>query len=59
MHKKLLSIMACPVCKGKLAFRRRSQELVCEKDQLAFPVRNGCPVLLVSDARQLNPLKKP
>lgn len=53
MKKKLRSVLACPVCKGELSYRPRMKELVCEKDKLAFPLRNGVPVLLVSDARRL------
>ena len=51
MNKKLLSILVCPQCKGPLRYLSRQKELVCEHDQLAYPVRNGFPVLLVSDAR--------
>lgn len=53
MKKKLQSILACPVCKGDLSYQPRTKELVCKKDKLAFPVRHGVPVLLVSDARRL------
>ena len=56
MKKKLKSILVCPVCKGALTsksklFASQPDELICENDKLAFPVRNGVPVLLVSDAR--------
>jgi len=51
MKKKLISILVCPLCKGPLQERSRDKELICEKDGLAFPVRNGIPVLLRSDAR--------
>jgi len=54
MNKKFLSIIVCPLCKGELIFVRKHKELVCEKDRLAFPVRNGFPVLLVADARQVD-----
>jgi len=53
MNKKLLSIIVCPQCKGKLRFQRKTKEFICDTDALAFPVRNGFPVLLVSDARAL------
>lgn len=52
MKKKLQSILVCPVCKGPLQLQSRGKELVCEKDKLAFPVRNGVPVLLSADARK-------
>ena len=53
MDKHLLDILACPICKGKLEFRKASQELVCKFDRLAFPVRDGIPVMLEDEARQL------
>jgi uncharacterized protein YbaR (Trm112 family) len=53
MKKKLLTIIACPLCKGPLLHKSRQKELICEKDQLAYPVRNGVPVLLHSDARKI------
>jgi len=54
MKKKLQSILSCPLCKGPLVYKSRQKELICEKDRLAYPVRNGIPVLLNSDARKLN-----
>ena len=53
MDKKLLDILACPVCKGPLVYRKEEQELVCKADRLAYPVRNDIPVMLVDEARQL------
>ena len=53
MKKKLQSILACPLCKGPLIYKARQKELVCEKDKLAFPVRNDIPVLLAADARKI------
>ena len=53
MDKKLLDILACPVCKGPLVYRKDAQELVCKADRLAYPVRNDIPVMLVDEARQL------
>jgi len=54
MKKKILNILVCPICKGKLVLHSRQKELVCEKDRLAFPLRNGVPILLESDARRLD-----
>ena len=54
MKKKILNILVCPICKGPLVSRPRQKELICEKDRLAYPVRNGVPVLLESDARRLD-----
>ena len=53
MDKALLDILACPVCKGKLLYDQQSQELVCRFNQLAYPIREGIPVMLVSEARKL------
>ena len=53
MNKRLLQILVCPLCKGKLEYSRKTAELVCTRDKLAFPVRNGVPILLEMDARQL------
>jgi uncharacterized protein YbaR (Trm112 family) len=50
---RLLDILACPVCKGPLVIRRETQALVCRLDRLAFPVRDGVPVMLESEARPL------
>ncbi len=55
MDKKLLDILVCPVCKGKLIYRKAEQELVCKADRLAYPIRDGIPVMLEQEARQLAP----
>jgi len=54
MKKKLQSILVCPLCKGPLVYKSRQKELICEQDKLAYPVRNGVPVLLNADARKLS-----
>lgn len=54
MDKKLLKLLACPVCKSELEFNKQDQELICDKDKLAFPVRDGIPVMLVEEARKLD-----
>jgi uncharacterized protein YbaR (Trm112 family) len=54
MDPKLLEILVCPLCKGPLVFRRESQELICKADRLAFPIRDGIPVMLVEEARRLD-----
>jgi uncharacterized protein YbaR (Trm112 family) len=55
MDKRLLDILACPVCKGPLKYRKDSAELVCRVDRLAYPVRDGIPVMLEEEARRLPP----
>jgi len=54
MDAQLLSILVCPVCKGKLEYDRENQELISRAENLAYPIRDGVPVLLVSEARELN-----
>ncbi len=51
---KLLDIIACPVCKGKLAYDKVNNELICKFDHLAYPVRDGIPALLYVEARKLS-----
>ena len=53
MDKKLLDILACPVCKGPLVYREEAGELICKADRLAYPVRDDIPVMLEDEARQL------
>jgi uncharacterized protein YbaR (Trm112 family) len=50
---KLLEILVCPICKGKLVLRQG--ELVCKADRLGFPVKDGIPVMLEDEARKLPP----
>ncbi|OBT13963.1 hypothetical protein A9264_02150 [Vibrio sp. UCD-FRSSP16_10] len=54
MDHRLLEIVACPVCKGKLAFDKDKNELVCKLDRLAYPIKEGIPVLLESEARTIS-----
>lgn len=53
MDKKLIALLACPVCKGELKLDREQNELVCFVDAMAFPIREGIPVMLSSEARTL------
>jgi uncharacterized protein YbaR (Trm112 family) len=53
MDPKLLEILVCPLCKGPLVYLKASQELVCKADRLAFPIRDGIPVMLEEEARHL------
>ena len=50
--KKLLEIVACPVCKGKLDYDKTEQQLICKADKLAYPITEGIPVLLANRATQ-------
>jgi len=53
MDTRLLDILACPLCKGPLTYRREAEVLVCRLDRLAFPIRDDVPVMLEEEARQL------
>ena len=53
MDKKLLDILACPICKGPLVYNKDKAELVCKLDRLAYPIRDDIPVMLEDEARQL------
>ena len=53
MSERLTDILACPVCKGPLKFQRAAGVLVCRAERLAFPIREGVPLMLEEDARQL------
>jgi tetraacyldisaccharide 4'-kinase len=50
---RLLEILVCPLCKGKLFYRKEAAELVCRADRLAYPVKDGIPVMLEDEARKL------
>ncbi|NOQ35330.1 MAG: Trm112 family protein [Methylococcaceae bacterium] len=54
MDKKLLDILACPLCKSPLIYDQQQQELLCKADGLAFPVRDAIPVMLEDEARALS-----
>ena len=55
MDAKLLEILVCPVTKGPLVYDRERQELVSRSARLAYPIRDGIPVLLEDEARKLTP----
>jgi uncharacterized protein YbaR (Trm112 family) len=57
MDKRLLDILVCPNCKSPLHHDVQTNELICKADQLAFPIRDDIPVMLVNEARELNPSK--
>lgn len=54
MQKKQIELMVCPECNAKLNYEKIQKELVCETCQLAFPVKDGIPVMLIDEARQLD-----
>lgn len=52
---KLLEILVCPLTKGVLSYDKDAQELISEQARLAYPIRDGIPIMLVDEARQLDP----
>jgi len=54
LDKRLLDVLACPVCKGPLEYRRAEDLLVCRFDRLGYPVRDGIPVMLEEEAQRLS-----
>jgi uncharacterized protein YbaR (Trm112 family) len=53
MDNKLLEILVCPICKGKLYYDKKAAELICRLDRLAYPIRDDIPVMLQEEAREL------
>lgn len=53
MDPKLLEILVCPICKGPLVYDKAAQELICKGERLAYPIRDGIPVMLEDEARTL------
>ena len=58
MDKQLISMLVCPLCKGKLKFDREAAELLCTFDGLAYQVRDGVPVMLEGEARKMSEEEK-
>jgi uncharacterized protein YbaR (Trm112 family) len=55
LDPKLLEILVCPVTKTSLVYKRDREELWCRASGLAYPVRDGIPIMLEEEARQLTP----
>jgi len=55
---RLLEILVYPLCKGPLVYRKAEGELVCKPDRLAYPVKDGIPVMLEDEARKLDPTEE-
>jgi uncharacterized protein YbaR (Trm112 family) len=53
MDTKLLELLVCPVTKGPLEYNREKQELISRSARLAYPVRDGLPVMLENEARMM------
>ncbi|WP_336279611.1 Trm112 family protein [Bartonella sp. CB175] len=50
---KMLELLVCPITKGMLSLDRNTQELISLKAKIAYPIRNGVPIMLASEARPL------
>jgi uncharacterized protein len=50
---KLLELLVCPLTKGRLIYDAKAGELVSEKAKLAYPIRDGIPIMLISEAREI------
>jgi uncharacterized protein len=50
---KMLELLVCPVSKGRLIYDRETNELISEKARLAYPIRDGVPIMLESEARRI------
>ena len=54
MDARLLDILVCPTCKANLEYRKAQSELVCKPCRCAFPIRDGIPIMLAEEARDIN-----
>lgn len=55
MDKRLLELLACPLCKGRLSWDKAKDELICDACRVAYPITQGIPVLLPEEATPLPP----
>ncbi len=55
MDSKLLDILACPLCKGPLLYKKADAELICKPCRLAFPIKDDIPMMLEDEARKIPP----
>jgi uncharacterized protein YbaR (Trm112 family) len=53
VNVRLLDILVCPICKGPLEHDKKAQELICNADKLAYPIRDGIPIMWADEARDL------
>ena len=54
MDNRLLDVLVCPLCKGPLQHDKAAKELICNGDRLAYPIRDGIPIMWADDAREMN-----
>jgi uncharacterized protein YbaR (Trm112 family) len=53
ISQQLLEILVCPKCQGQLQYDEANQELVCQQSQLAYSIKDGIPIMLIEEARNL------
>ena len=58
MDGKLLDILACPLCKGPLLYKKAEAELICKPCRLGFPIKDDIPVMLEDEARKIPPAEE-
>lgn len=58
LDRRLLEILVCPLTKGPLSYDRTRQELISAQAGIAYPIRDGIPIMLVDEARQLDDAEK-
>jgi hypothetical protein len=54
LDPKLLELLVCPLTKGPLKYDRENSELISEQAKLAYPIRDGIPIMLVGEAREMD-----
>lgn len=54
MELHLLEVLVCPLCKSKLVRQTEKNQLICKIDKIAFPIRDGIPIMLESEATPIN-----
>jgi hypothetical protein len=55
LDPRLLDILVCPLCKAPLEYDKKAQELICKGDRLAYPIRDGIPIMWAEEARKIEP----
>lgn len=58
MDKRILDVLVCPICKSSLEYDEQNQELICKPDRIAYPIRDGMPIMLESEAREISPTQE-
>jgi uncharacterized protein YbaR (Trm112 family) len=54
LSEELLSVLACPKCKGELEYREKENRLICHRCKLSYPIVDNIPVMLIEEAEEVN-----